>query len=110
MVVIPAVIEAGAESKLCASLLQPNETLVMTITLISQEKKTDLFQKTSSTEFHTCVQFQVTSLHSIVPVVHKILLLNILNLMFVQDLHHFLLAMRYIKIVLCYRLPVIFKR
>lgn len=64
MVAIPAVIEAGAESTFCASLLQPNETLVMTITLISQEKKTDLFQRTSSTEFHSCHQFQVTSLEN----------------------------------------------
>ncbi|XP_078023473.1 alpha-2-macroglobulin-like isoform X2 [Epinephelus lanceolatus] len=59
VVAIPAVLEAGAETKLCASLLQPNETLVMTVTLMSYETNTTLFEKTSDTEFHTCVQFQV---------------------------------------------------
>ncbi|XP_036942928.1 alpha-2-macroglobulin-P-like [Acanthopagrus latus] len=58
MVATPAVIEAGAQTKFCASLLQPSETLVMTVTLISQEKRTILFEETTSTEFHTCVQFQ----------------------------------------------------
>ncbi|XP_070684725.1 alpha-2-macroglobulin-like [Pempheris klunzingeri] len=55
MVTIPAVLEAGAETKLCASLLQPNESVVMTIT---QEKNTTLFQKTLSREFHDCIQFK----------------------------------------------------
>uniref|UniRef100_A0A8P4GMY4 Alpha-2-macroglobulin n=1 Tax=Dicentrarchus labrax TaxID=13489 RepID=A0A8P4GMY4_DICLA len=58
MVAIPAVLEAGAETKFCASLLQPNETLVMTVTLMSQEKNTTLLQKTSSEAFHSCEQFQ----------------------------------------------------
>ena len=61
MVAIPAVLEAGAKTKFCASLLQPNETLVMTVTLVSQEKNTTLLQKTSSTEFHDCIQFEVSS-------------------------------------------------
>ncbi len=60
MVAIPAVLEAGAETKFCASLLQPNENLVMTVTLVSQEKNTTLLQKTSSKEFHTCTQFKVS--------------------------------------------------
>uniref|UniRef100_A0A8P4GBH0 Alpha-2-macroglobulin-like n=1 Tax=Dicentrarchus labrax TaxID=13489 RepID=A0A8P4GBH0_DICLA len=58
MVAIPAVLEAGAKTKFCASLLQPNETLVMTVTLMSQEKNTTLLQKTSSEAFHSCEQFQ----------------------------------------------------
>uniref|UniRef100_A0A8P4K7S7 Alpha-2-macroglobulin n=1 Tax=Dicentrarchus labrax TaxID=13489 RepID=A0A8P4K7S7_DICLA len=58
MVAIPAVLEAGAETKFCASLLQPNETLVMTVTLMSQDKNTTLLQKTSSEAFHSCEQFQ----------------------------------------------------
>ena len=61
MVTIPAVVEAGAETKFCASLVQPNEILVMTVTLMSKNKNTTLLEKTSGTEFHTCVQFQVTS-------------------------------------------------
>ncbi|XP_037336673.2 alpha-2-macroglobulin-like [Pungitius pungitius] len=59
MVAIPAVLQAGAETKFCASLLQPNETLVMTITLKSSERNTTLLTKTSSTQFHSCTQFVV---------------------------------------------------
>ncbi|KAL6103005.1 a2ml1 [Pungitius sinensis] len=59
MVAIPAVLQAGAETKFCASLLQPNETLVMTITLKSSERNSTLLTKTSSTEFHSCTQFVV---------------------------------------------------
>uniref|UniRef100_A0A3B4XCA1 Alpha-2-macroglobulin-like n=1 Tax=Seriola lalandi dorsalis TaxID=1841481 RepID=A0A3B4XCA1_SERLL len=59
MVAVPAVLEAGAETKFCASLLQPNETLVMTVTLISQVKNTTLLKRTSSEEFHTCTHFKV---------------------------------------------------
>uniref|UniRef100_A0A3B4WMW2 Macroglobulin domain-containing protein n=1 Tax=Seriola lalandi dorsalis TaxID=1841481 RepID=A0A3B4WMW2_SERLL len=58
MVAVPAVLEAGAETKFCASLLQPNETLVMTVTLISQETNTTLLKQTSSEEFHTCTHFK----------------------------------------------------
>lgn len=58
MVAIPAVIPSGSEAKLCASLLQPNETMVMTITLLSEGKDLVLFQETSEKEFHRCVQFQ----------------------------------------------------
>ncbi|KAG7231897.1 hypothetical protein INR49_010118 [Caranx melampygus] len=57
MVAVPAVIEAGAETQFCASLLQPNETVVMTVTLISIEKSTTLLTQTSSEEFHACTQF-----------------------------------------------------
>ncbi|XP_070684798.1 alpha-2-macroglobulin-like [Pempheris klunzingeri] len=57
LVAIPAVIQPGDETKICASLLQPNETLTMTITLRSQV----LFQHTSSAPFHTCFQFQAPS-------------------------------------------------
>ncbi|XP_062242617.1 alpha-2-macroglobulin-like [Platichthys flesus] len=59
MVAIPAVLEAGAETKLCASLLKPNETLDMTITLISVEMNTTLLKKSSRQEFHDCVDFKV---------------------------------------------------
>ncbi|XP_045897847.1 alpha-2-macroglobulin-like [Micropterus dolomieu] len=59
LVAIPAVLEAGAETKLCASLLQPNETLDMTVTLMSQEQNTMLLKETSSKTFHTCTQFKV---------------------------------------------------
>ncbi|XP_034095863.1 alpha-2-macroglobulin-like [Gymnodraco acuticeps] len=61
MVAIPAVLEAGAETKFCASLLQPNETLVMTVTLMSEETNTTLIQQTSSEDFHICTQFTTPS-------------------------------------------------
>ncbi|KAK9535942.1 hypothetical protein VZT92_005776 [Zoarces viviparus] len=60
MVAIPATLEAGAEAKFCASLLQPNETLVMTVTLKSSEADaTTLLTRTSNTEFHMCTEFEV---------------------------------------------------
>ncbi|MEQ2233684.1 hypothetical protein ILYODFUR_024256 [Ilyodon furcidens] len=58
MVFIPAVLEAGAETKFCASLMEPNETLTMTVTLRSEEKNTTLREKTSREEFLECIQFQ----------------------------------------------------
>ncbi|XP_030601195.1 alpha-2-macroglobulin-like [Archocentrus centrarchus] len=58
LVAIPAVIEAGAETRFCASLLQPSETLVMTVTLRSTEENTTLLTHTSNEEFHTCTQFK----------------------------------------------------
>ncbi|XP_047450995.1 alpha-2-macroglobulin-like isoform X2 [Mugil cephalus] len=58
MVAIPAVLEAGAETKFCASLLQPSETLVMTVTLMSEQQNTTLFTKSSSKKFHICSQFK----------------------------------------------------
>ncbi|XP_069577560.1 alpha-2-macroglobulin-like [Brachyistius frenatus] len=59
MVTIPAVLEAGAQTKFCTSLLQTNRALVMTVSLVSKNKKTILLQETSDTQFHTCTEFQV---------------------------------------------------
>ncbi|CAJ1066029.1 Hypothetical predicted protein [Xyrichtys novacula] len=58
MVAIPATIEAGTQTPFCASLLKPNETLVMTVSLRSQEQNITLMEETSSQAFHTCVKFQ----------------------------------------------------
>lgn len=63
LVAIPAVIEAGAEAKFCATLRQPSGTLVMTVTLMSREKNTTLFTHTSNEAFQTCVQFEVGNQH-----------------------------------------------
>uniref|UniRef100_A0A8D0CPX6 Alpha-2-macroglobulin n=1 Tax=Sander lucioperca TaxID=283035 RepID=A0A8D0CPX6_SANLU len=60
MVAIPAILESGAETKFCASLLEPNETLEMSVTLMSQEANTTLLKKSSSKEFHTCTEFKVS--------------------------------------------------
>uniref|UniRef100_A0A3B3I6B6 Alpha-macroglobulin receptor-binding domain-containing protein n=1 Tax=Oryzias latipes TaxID=8090 RepID=A0A3B3I6B6_ORYLA len=59
MVAIPAVLEAGTVTKFCASLLEPNEILTMKVALMYQQKNTTLFEKTSNTEFHECIDFQV---------------------------------------------------
>uniref|UniRef100_A0A3Q1IZ12 Alpha-2-macroglobulin bait region domain-containing protein n=1 Tax=Anabas testudineus TaxID=64144 RepID=A0A3Q1IZ12_ANATE len=48
MVAIPAVLEAGSETKFCASLLQHNETLTMTVALHSSGERTTLLKQTSS--------------------------------------------------------------
>uniref|UniRef100_A0A3P9MFC6 Alpha-2-macroglobulin-like protein 1 n=1 Tax=Oryzias latipes TaxID=8090 RepID=A0A3P9MFC6_ORYLA len=58
MVAIPAVLVAGTVTKFCASLLEPNEILTMKVALMYQQKNTTLFEKTSSTEFHECIDFQ----------------------------------------------------
>ncbi|XP_039643075.1 alpha-2-macroglobulin-like isoform X2 [Perca fluviatilis] len=59
MVAIPAILESGAETRFCASLLEPSETLEMSVTLMSEEANTTLLEKTSSVEFHTCIEFKV---------------------------------------------------
>ncbi|XP_041731873.1 alpha-2-macroglobulin isoform X2 [Coregonus clupeaformis] len=64
MVATPAVIQAGSEAKLCASLLQPNETLVMTISLIANGQNKTLLQESSDQEFHRCFQFQAPHVES----------------------------------------------
>ena len=61
MVAIPAVLEAGADTRFCASLMQPNETLTMIVNLISQRENRTLLERTSNTEFHECVHFKVSS-------------------------------------------------
>uniref|UniRef100_A0A667YKS3 Alpha-2-macroglobulin n=1 Tax=Myripristis murdjan TaxID=586833 RepID=A0A667YKS3_9TELE len=59
MVAIPAVLEAGADIQFCASLLQPNETLLMTVTLTSQAENRTLLMEEADTDVHTCVKFKV---------------------------------------------------
>ncbi|XP_047450260.1 alpha-2-macroglobulin-like isoform X2 [Mugil cephalus] len=64
MVAVPAVLEAGSDTKFCASLLQPSETLVMTVTLMSEQQNTTLFTKSSSKEFHVCSEFKAPSVEN----------------------------------------------
>ncbi|XP_026082079.1 alpha-2-macroglobulin-like isoform X1 [Carassius auratus] len=58
MVTFPAVIESGSEAKLCASLLKPNESLVMNIYLVHGENSTLLLQEKAEEEFHNCFNFR----------------------------------------------------
>ncbi|XP_031439689.1 alpha-2-macroglobulin-like protein 1 isoform X2 [Clupea harengus] len=47
-----------SEAQLCASLLSPNETLLMSIYLTNGDEKKLLHQETSDKDFHRCFQFQ----------------------------------------------------
>ncbi|GAA6074125.1 alpha-2-macroglobulin-like [Tachysurus ichikawai] len=58
MVTFPAVIEAGSDAKLCASLLKPNETLQMNILLVHNNQSRTLLQETVEKDFHHCLNFQ----------------------------------------------------
>ncbi|KAM9801271.1 alpha-2-macroglobulin-like [Neosynchiropus ocellatus] len=58
MVAIPAVLEAGATNRFCINLMQPNETLQITVTLQSPEKNTTLFLDTAEKDYQKCVDFK----------------------------------------------------
>ncbi|KAG1966973.1 pregnancy zone protein [Pimephales promelas] len=58
MVTFPAVIESGSNAKLCASLLKPQESLTMTVSLLNDKRTTRLVQQVSSKPFHRCFSFQ----------------------------------------------------
>ncbi|XP_056612289.1 alpha-2-macroglobulin-like isoform X1 [Triplophysa dalaica] len=58
MVTFPAVIQSGSEAKLCASLLKPNESLIMNIYVVNDLKNTLLLQEKIDKEFHRCFDFQ----------------------------------------------------
>ncbi|XP_067220979.1 alpha-2-macroglobulin-like isoform X2 [Chanodichthys erythropterus] len=58
MVTFPAVIESGSEAKLCASFLNPNESLVMNIHLVHGDQSTLLLQEKAEEEFHRCFNFK----------------------------------------------------
>jgi len=59
MVTFPAVIKSGSEAKLCASVLKPNESLVMNIYLVHGVQSTLLLQEKTEEEFHRCFNFKV---------------------------------------------------
>ncbi|XP_026138185.1 alpha-2-macroglobulin-like isoform X2 [Carassius auratus] len=58
MVTFPAVIESGSEARLCASLLKPNESLVMNIYLVDGDQSILLLQEKAEEEFHRCFNFK----------------------------------------------------
>lgn len=60
MVAVPAILEAAGESKFCVSLLDPNETLTVTVSLKSQELNSTLMQMESVVDFHLCREFEVS--------------------------------------------------
>ncbi|KAK7175530.1 hypothetical protein R3I93_002446 [Phoxinus phoxinus] len=58
MVTFPAVIESGSDAKLCITLLKPQESLTMTVSLLDDKRMTQLMQQVSSKPFHRCFSFQ----------------------------------------------------
>ncbi|XP_067308346.1 alpha-2-macroglobulin-like protein 1 [Pseudorasbora parva] len=58
MVTVPAVIESGSEAKLCITLLKPQESLTMTVSLLDVNRTIQLVQTVSSKPFHNCFSFQ----------------------------------------------------
>ncbi|KAL0174311.1 hypothetical protein M9458_030279, partial [Cirrhinus mrigala] len=54
----PALIESGSEAKLCASLLKPNESLVMNIYVVDGDQSTLLLQEKAEEEFQRCFNFK----------------------------------------------------
>uniref|UniRef100_A0A672KP76 Alpha-2-macroglobulin-like n=1 Tax=Sinocyclocheilus grahami TaxID=75366 RepID=A0A672KP76_SINGR len=52
------VIESGSEAKLCASLLKPNESLVMNIYVVHGDQSTLMLQEKAEEEFHRCFNFK----------------------------------------------------
>uniref|UniRef100_A0A672KRR5 Alpha-2-macroglobulin-like n=1 Tax=Sinocyclocheilus grahami TaxID=75366 RepID=A0A672KRR5_SINGR len=59
LLTFPAVIESSSHVKLCASLLKPNESLAMTISLLDDKNMTTLLvQQSSRMAFHRCFSFQ----------------------------------------------------
>uniref|UniRef100_A0A672KR65 Alpha-2-macroglobulin-like n=1 Tax=Sinocyclocheilus grahami TaxID=75366 RepID=A0A672KR65_SINGR len=49
---------SGSEAKLCASLLKPNESLVMNIYVVHGDQSTLMLQEKAEEEFHRCFNFK----------------------------------------------------
>ncbi|XP_067314067.1 pregnancy zone protein-like [Pseudorasbora parva] len=59
MVTFPAVIESESTAKLCITLLKPQESLTMTVSLLDDTNETtQLVQQILSKPFHSCFSFQ----------------------------------------------------
>nr|XP_015193036.1 PREDICTED: alpha-2-macroglobulin-like [Lepisosteus oculatus] len=58
MVTFPEMIIEGIESKLCATLLHPNETLRLSVSLVSGQDRRLLLEETTAQGFYRCEHFQ----------------------------------------------------
>ncbi|XP_048013066.1 pregnancy zone protein-like isoform X2 [Megalobrama amblycephala] len=59
MVTFPAVIESGSDAKLCATLLNPQESLTVTVSLLDDKNGiTKLVQQSSLMPLHRCFSFK----------------------------------------------------
>ncbi|XP_039619909.1 alpha-2-macroglobulin-like protein 1 [Polypterus senegalus] len=60
MVTIPQIIHGGTMEKICAHLLQPNETISFTVSLLMErENLTLLEEKIKEKDFYKCIEFRV---------------------------------------------------
>lgn len=56
----PAVLESGEPTKVCMSLIKPNESVVVTVALTSEEQNITLLSETTATaDIHICKEFMV---------------------------------------------------
>ncbi|TRY85173.1 hypothetical protein DNTS_006359 [Danionella cerebrum] len=63
VVTFPSIVESGSDATLCASLLMPNESVTMTVSLLGEnDAPTQLFQQSSQTDFHRCFHFQAPTI------------------------------------------------
>lgn len=59
-VLCPAVLESGEPTKVCMSLIKPNETVAVTVTLTSKgQNLTVLSGTTTAADIHICKEFMV---------------------------------------------------
>ncbi|XP_067306909.1 alpha-2-macroglobulin-like protein 1 [Pseudorasbora parva] len=65
MVIFPATIRSGSETKLCVSLLKPEENLQLTISLVDNSQNRTLLQERTETELHRCLDFQAPESDSV---------------------------------------------
>ncbi|XP_050984844.1 pregnancy zone protein [Labeo rohita] len=65
MVTVPGVIRSGSEAKLCVSLLRPEESLQLTISLVNFNQTRTLLQERTEKEFHRCLDFQAPEANSV---------------------------------------------
>ncbi|ROI63303.1 Pregnancy zone protein [Anabarilius grahami] len=64
MVTFPAVIESGSDAKLCATLLNPQEHLTMTVSLLDDKNgMTELVNVCSKKPLHRCFDFKAPRVH-----------------------------------------------
>ncbi|ROI15092.1 Pregnancy zone protein [Anabarilius grahami] len=64
MVTFPAVIESGSDAKLCVTLLNPQESLTMTVSLLDDKNgMTQLVKECSSKPLHRCFSFKAPRVH-----------------------------------------------
>ncbi|XP_057183547.1 alpha-2-macroglobulin-like, partial [Triplophysa rosa] len=65
MVTFPALIKSGLQARLCVSLLQPTESVQLTIDLVHNDQNQTLLQMSTVHELHHCLDFQAPTFDSV---------------------------------------------